>query len=145
MDGDQASGDRQDVVDAVLRLGRWLDGHGGDPAEIYDVDVVVRSPRGEVRGLDGVLAAVSPSGDSDERTQHRLTDLLVDVADDRATVHANQLVHFFHAGSAPYRTAGLRVEYGLIRRPLGWRLSDADMRLEWIEGAPVPPPYPPVD
>ena len=145
MDDELVLDDRQDVVDAVLRLGRWLDGHGGDPAEIYDADVVVRSPRGEVRGLDGVLAAVSPSEDSGERTQHRLTDLLVDVAGDRATVQANQLVHFFQAGSAPFRTAGLRVEYGLVRRPAGWRLSEADMHLEWIDGAPVPAPYELVD
>ena len=143
MSNRQLLDDRQDVLDVVTRLGRWLDGEGGDPAAIYDVDVVVRSPRGQVRGLNGVLAVVTPAPGDVERTQHRVTDTLVEVHGDRATVHANQLVHFFRVGEAPYRTSGLRVHYELARRADGWRLVDAEMRLEWLEGEPVPASYEP--
>lgn len=137
--------DRQDVTEVILRLGRWLDGHGGDPRQIYDQDVAVRSPRGQVRGIGQVLAVVTPSEESVERTQHRVTDLLIDVDGDAATVHANQLVHFFRVGAAPHRTSGLRVEYGLVRRAAGWRLASMEMELEWLEGEAVPPRYELVD
>ncbi|GAA2815389.1 nuclear transport factor 2 family protein [Crossiella cryophila] len=125
--------DRNEIADLLARLGRWLDGLGGDPAEIYDRDVVVRSPRGEFRGLARVVEFVRGS-DQGDRFQHFHSDVLIEVDGDRGVVHANQVVHFYLQGAAPHRTSGLRVTYTVARRPGGWRLVSSEIRLEWIIG-----------
>lgn len=126
--------DRLEVADLVTCLGRWLDGHGGDPATIYDRDVVARSPRGELHGIDEVVALVGRAGPAGERVQHFHTDILVEVDGDRARVTANQLVQFFQPGAAPHRTSGLQVAYEAVRREEGWRLSVLQIDLAWIIG-----------
>lgn len=126
--------DRQEITDLVARLGRWFDGLGGDPATIYDRDVVARSPRGELNGYDEVLAFVSRAAPDGERAQHFHTDTLVTLDEDRAVVTANQLVQFFQPGQAPHRTSGLQVAYEAVRRADGWRLSSLQIDLAWIIG-----------
>jgi hypothetical protein len=130
----RGSTDRDEIVELVARLGSWLDGGGGDPAEIYDPEVSVRSPRGETRGLEQVVERVGPRGESDERCQHFHTDALVEVDGDTAVVRANQLVQFYRSAAPPHRTSGLRIEYRLARRADGWRIVDADIALQWIIG-----------
>ncbi|MCK2242856.1 MULTISPECIES: nuclear transport factor 2 family protein [unclassified Crossiella] len=125
--------DRNEIADLLTRLGRWLDGQGGDPAAIYDEDVLVRSPRGEFRGLTRVVEFVQGS-DQGERCQHFFTDVLIEVAGDEAVVHANQVAHFYQPGQPPHRGSGLRVGYTAARRPAGWRLTTSEIRLEWIIG-----------
>ena len=127
--------DRDEVRDFVTRMGHFLDGLGGDPTEIYDRDVVVRSPRGEFRGYDEALAFITRERPTGEQTQHFHSDVLVDVQGDRATVTANQLVEFFQPRQVPHRTSGLRLTYTLVRRPSGWRLLEAEVELAWIVGA----------
>ena len=126
--------DRLEVTELVARLGRWLDGHGGDPSTIYDRDVVVRSPRGEFRGYDAVMAYLTRTDPSGERAQHFHSDVYVAVDGDRAVVEANQLVQFFQPGSAPHRTSGLRLRYEVVRRPAGWRIIAAEIDLAWLIG-----------
>ena len=130
--------DRQDIIDVLHRLGRWLDGRGGDPTAIYDTDVVVHSPRGEIVGIERAIEVAAPSDDPTERTQHLLSDVLVDVVGDTAVVTANQLVRFFRPGEAPWRTSGLAVEYVMARRTEGWRMAGATMQLQWLDGVPLP-------
>ena len=134
MDGLQQVVDRFEVTDVVSRLGALLDGHGGDPAEVYDVDIVGRGPRGEFHGRDEVVRRTAVVPGSTERYQHLHTDLLVEVDGDVAVVAANQLVQFFEPGQAPHRSSGLRVGYRLVRRPEGWRIARVDVALEWIIG-----------
>jgi hypothetical protein len=126
--------DRLEIAELITRLGHWLDGRGGDPATIYDRDVVVRSPRGEFRGYDEVMAYLTRADPSGERAQHFHTDVLVAIDADRAEVTANQLVQFFQPGEAPHRTSGLRLRYEVVRRPEGWRLARAEIDLAWLIG-----------
>lgn len=126
--------DRQAVERLLTRLGHWLDGRGGDPADIYDPTIVVHSPRGEFRGLDDIVARVARADADPERTQHFFTDVVVDVDGDRAVARANQLVQFFLPGAPPHRTSGLRVRYELARRGDGWRLTGAEHTLAWLVG-----------
>jgi hypothetical protein len=141
MDEMQGLLDRAAIAEVLARLGALLDGHGGDAQEVYDRDVVVRSPRGEVRGIDAVIPIVTTDPSRPERTQHLHADLLVTLDGDRAVAQANELVHFFHRGEAPHRSSGLRVQYRLVRRPEGWRIVESDLTLEWIIGE-LPPPHP---
>lgn len=126
--------DRLEIAELVTRLGNWLDGRGGDPATIYDRDVVARSPRGEFHGYDAVIAFVARADPSGDRFQHFHTDVLVQLDGDRAEVTANQLVQFFQPGEAPHRTSGLRLRYDVVRRPGGWRIAAADIDLAWLIG-----------
>ncbi len=126
--------DRLELQDLLGRLGAWLDGHGGDPRHVYTEDVVASGPRGDIRGIDAVIARVDPANDTDERAQHFHTDVLVDLAGETASITANQLVYAFREDEVPHRTAGLRVAYGARRTPDGWRLSDVDIVLQGLVG-----------
>jgi hypothetical protein len=126
--------DRLEITELVARLGQWLDHRTGDPAEIYDRDVVVRSPRGEFRGYDAVMAYLTREDPTGERAQHFHSDVLVDLDGDSASVTANQLVQFFHAGEPPHRSSGLRLHYDAVRRPDGWRIAAAEIELQWLIG-----------
>jgi ketosteroid isomerase-like protein len=124
--------DYEEIRGLLARLGDWLDGQGGDPAEIYEPDITAHSPRGEIQGLAEVIERVAPSGE--ERSQHFHTDVVVDVDGDTALVRANQFVQVFRPGETPHRTAGGRAAYRLTRREKGWRIAHLDMTLEWIIG-----------
>jgi hypothetical protein len=126
--------DRLEITDLVTRLGRWLDGQGGDLATIYDRDAVVRSPRAELRGFDAVHAFLTREDPSGDRFQHFHSDVFVELAGDTAVVEANQLNQFFRPGQAPHRTSGLHVRYDVVRRPEGWRIASADIQLRWLIG-----------
>lgn len=128
--------DRNEITELLTRLARWLDKQGGDPAEIYDEQVVVRSPRGEFRGRDEVVEFVLRS-DAGEHAQHFHTDLLIDQDGDRAVVHAYQLVKFYQPGQPPHRTSGLRARHVVRRRPEGWRLAESAIELVWLDPQPV--------
>lgn len=124
--------DRQAISDLLVRFGRWLDGDAGDPGDFYDEDIEVVSPRARLQGLDAVSDFIART--AGEQTQHVHSDVLVELDGDRAHVSANQLVHFYERGRPPYRSSGLRVSYALVRRSSGWRLSQMEIRLEWIVG-----------
>ncbi|WHT16736.1 nuclear transport factor 2 family protein [Crossiella sp. CA-258035] len=124
--------DRNEITALLARLGRWLDGQGGDPAEIYDAEVVVRSPRGEFRGLAAVVEVAAPRP-GEELAQHFHTDVLVALDGGRATVHANQHVRFFHPDQPPHRASGLRLTYQVRRGPEGWRVVEATIELVWLD------------
>lgn len=127
--------DRLEIADLVSRLGSWLDRRDGDPASLYDQDVVVRSPGGEFTGFDAVIAYLTRDDAADEHAQHFHTDLIIELDGDRARVRGNQLVQVFRTGQPPHRTAGLRLDYRLVRRTEGWRLATIDIELAWVIGA----------
>ena len=85
-----------------------------------------------LHGIDAAAEFLARTGG--ERTQHLLSDVLIKLDGERATVAANQLVHFFEPRRPPYRSSGLRVTYEMLRRPEGWRLARMEMTLEWLVG-----------
>lgn len=124
--------DRADVGDLFARLAGLLDeGRHDDAGLIYHDDVLVHSPRGELRGLDAVIAFLRQSRVEGEHTQHVHGDVLVHVDGDRARATANQLVFFYRAGEEPHRRSGLRVAFAAVRTPAGWRISDMRIMLAW--------------
>jgi ketosteroid isomerase-like protein len=126
--------DRIEIEQLVSRLGAWLDGRGGDPADLYAPDVVAVSPRGRTEGIDEVVRRVGPDASGDERFQHFHTDVVATVDGDRGVVTANQLLQAYFDGQVPHRTAGLRVTYAVRRLPEGWRLAELHIELQWIVG-----------
>jgi hypothetical protein len=125
--------DRLEVVELFARLARVLDeGTPDDLREIYTKDIVVQSPRGgELRGIDDVVAYVTAT--HEDRTQHLHSDVLVNIAGDRAEASANQLAVFYREGEAPHRRSGLHLKYTAVRTPQGWRFDRATIGLRWQE------------
>ncbi|MFF3755275.1 nuclear transport factor 2 family protein [Streptomyces sp. NPDC002018] len=125
--------DRAEIADLFACLANLLDEcRHEDAATVYHDDIAVRSPRGELHGLDEVTAHLKRSHVEGEHTQHIHGDVLVHVDGDRAKATANQLVYFYRAGEAPHRTSGLRVACTAVRTSAGWRFSDMHITLAWM-------------
>jgi hypothetical protein len=127
--------DRLEIAELFARLARLLDeGRHEDVRTVYADDVVVRSPRGELHGVDEVIAFLRRSRVVGEHTQHVHGDVLVDVDGDRAQASANQLVHYYRTGEPPHRRSGLRLAYAAVRTPAGWRFHEGQLTLAWAQG-----------
>ncbi|MFE6972753.1 nuclear transport factor 2 family protein [Streptomyces sp. NPDC057682] len=125
--------DRMEVGDLFARLGGLLDERRiEDAGTVYHESVVVRSPKGELHGLDEVTALLKRSTSGDERSQHTYTSVLVQVDGDRARTTANGVTYFYREGSAPHRSSGLRMTCEAVRTPAGWRFADAHIALAWL-------------
>ncbi|WP_254878552.1 nuclear transport factor 2 family protein [Streptomyces sp. NA04227] len=134
MSSDTRIADRLDITDLFARLANLLDERRHDDAgTVYHQDIVVRGPRGELRGLDEVTAFLKSSWVEGQLTQHLHTGVLVELDGDRAKVSSNELVFFFREGEAPHRTGGLRTAGTAVRTPEGWRFSEMDIRLAWTQ------------
>ncbi|MDO8214017.1 nuclear transport factor 2 family protein [Conexibacter sp. CPCC 206217] len=136
--------DRAEIAQLVARLGRFLDEHRFDAArEVFTEDVTVDTPGGRSRGIDAVVAQASRN--HAVPTQHRITDALVDLDGDRATVAANLVVVFVTPGGAPapgvlpapQRTLGERYGFDAVRTPAGWRLSHVGVTPVWATATPT--------
>jgi len=129
--------DRSDVIDLLARLALALDDRRyEDLRTIYAEDARTSSPRGEMAGIDEIVALVTRVGSAEERTQHVNGTTVVDVDGDRAEVHSHQLVHYFRDGAAPHRTTGIHFRYTAERRAEGWRLTRGQITPLWQNPAP---------
>lgn len=128
-----STADRIEIADLFSRFARLLDERRWDDAgTVFTDDVVVNSPRIQVRGIDKVVDFMRQGEVEGEQTQHTTTDLLADVDGDRAAVSSNSIVYFYRDGQSPYQTSGLRQACTAVRTPEGWRLSEARITLAWI-------------
>jgi hypothetical protein len=124
--------DRLAITDLASRHGRWLDGGEGRAGDFFTEDVEVVSPRGRMSGLAEVAGFLDRA--RQEHSHHRLTDVLVNIDGDHGELTANQVVDFFEPGQPPYRSAGLRITYGVVRTPAGWRIRRSYIELVWVIG-----------
>lgn len=117
--------DRQAVTDLVSRLGLWLDGDTtlAQARSILDPDVAISTPGGTAQGIDAVVAQARRN--HDVPTQHVITNVLVDLDDDRATAGANLIVTF------PDATLGERYAFAAARGDEGWRLTRIEVTPLW--------------
>ena len=145
----QELADRQEIADLVARLGLMLDEHQFEEApSILAPDVTVQTPGGSSRGLEGVIAQARRN--HTVRTQHVVTNLLIDVDGERARVRANLIVTFapdpdrpgslLLIGGTTTPTLTLGERYGLeaAQGEGGWRLTAIEVTRVW-SSQPVPP------
>ena len=129
--------DRDAIADLVGRLGLWLDEKRFDEARsIFTEDATADTPGGSVRGL-GLVAEQARRNHSDfERTQHAITNVLIDLDGDRATVRANLIATFVQRADAPGSqfTLGERYRFVAVRTPEGWRFSRVEVTPVWRSG-----------
>ncbi|MCO5995048.1 nuclear transport factor 2 family protein [Actinoallomurus rhizosphaericola] len=110
------------LFDLVNRLGLWLDEKRFDEARtVFTEDATADTAGGSVRGIDALAAQARRSHPPEVVTQHFITNPLIAVDGDRATIDANLLVVF--AGPAQRRILGERYRLEAARTPDGWRLS----------------------
>ena len=125
--------DRFEIADLLTRFSLLLDEkRWADADAVFADDVEVHSPRGgELHGIDKVVDFMRQGDVEGDRSQHTLTDLLVNVDGDQAPFSANSVVYYFRDGRAPHFTGGLRVTGVAARRPAGWRIREVQIAPAW--------------
>lgn len=134
--------DRQQVTDLVYRLGACLDdGRFDDMRSLFVDEATVRTPGGTAEGMDALVDQARRNHTPDERVQHIITNLLLDLDGDRGEVRANLVVPFAPAADdrpappPPARTAlGEIYRFGVVRTAAGWRLSRVEAVPVWMAG-----------
>ncbi|MBV8217935.1 MAG: nuclear transport factor 2 family protein [Solirubrobacterales bacterium] len=137
----QELSDRQAIADLIARLGLMLDEKRFDEAaSILADEVTVKTPGGSAQGRDAV--AVQARRNHTVRTQHVITDVLIELNGDRAEARANLLATFApDPGSrlvingeeqrASYLTLGEVYRFGAVRTAQGWRLERIETEPLW--------------
>ncbi len=142
--------DHNEITDLVYRLGACLDdGRFDDLRQLLVEDATVRTPGGDAAGREALIAQAERNHPADQRFQHVITNVLVDVTGDRATARTNLVLHIATPADVPAAPAGpppLRTSLGevygfdLVRTPGGWRFSRVETTPRWLSGDLPPRP-----
>jgi hypothetical protein len=107
--------DRHEISDLVYRLGVCLDETRFDElGSLLVEDATAHTRGGTAQGRVAVVAQAERNHRPEDRIQHVITNLLVELEGDRAKVRANLMAHF-----APRPDAGARPPVPPIRYVLG--------------------------
>jgi SnoaL-like domain len=132
--------DRYEITDLVYRLGAFLDERRFDEMRSLLVDeATVRTPGGTAAGREALIAQARRNHHPDEPTQHVITNPLIELDGDRATVSANLVVNFAAPArddalpASPRKYAlGETYHFDVVRTSQGWRFSSVESRPVWI-------------
>ncbi|MEX5713477.1 nuclear transport factor 2 family protein [Parafrankia sp. FMc6] len=131
--------DRAELAAMVGQLGRWLDtGDDKEGRAIFHEDATIHSARGGATGIDDILEYARRTNDDNENSQHLITDVLVELDGDRATMTANELVAYFPSRTvfpSLSRLVGLRFAFQALRTQDGWRLTRVEVTPLWRQEA----------
>jgi hypothetical protein len=128
--------DHQALIDLPSRLGAWLDDQRFDETgDLFVPEASVSTPGGTAHGAEA-LAAQARRNHVGARTQHAITNVLVDRDGDRARLRANLVVTFAAAAvpaglPAPTKTLGERYDLDAVRTRDGWRLARVAIAPVW--------------
>ncbi len=132
--------DRNEIVNLIGRLGLMLDEKRFDDIRsIVTDDVVADFPStgaGQMRGIEALAAHGRKSQGRFERAHHVITDHLIDLDGDRATVRANLIATHVHRADEPgsHYDVGEYYRFEMIRTPEGWRISRLNPNGVWTSG-----------
>ncbi|WP_405149007.1 nuclear transport factor 2 family protein [Sphaerisporangium sp. NBC_01403] len=91
----RALADRAELADLVARHSLWIDeGRYDETDRLFTEDVVVKSPRGEARGIEALIALVRSGHGTYVRTLHNKSNLVIEVDGETATVRAHEIAVF---------------------------------------------------
>ena len=131
--------DRQAIGDLLHRWGAILDELRLDELRsVFTADATLTTPGGHAEGLDAIVAQAGRNHDDAVRTQHLLSDLVVDLDGDQASARANY-VGVFAKGEGRYApppvfTIGSVYRLGFLRTAGGWRIRSMEMQPTWAAG-----------
>jgi len=126
--------DRQELAHLAARLGVLMDDKRFDDlGSIYAEDATAATPGGTAQGVAGLIAQARRNHQGFARTQHVITNPLVELDGDRATVQANLVVTFVQRSDAlePHFTLGARYRFEAKRTEQGWRFSRVEVTPVW--------------
>ena len=144
----QELSDRQAITELISRLGLMLDQGDFDQAPlILAADVSVKTPGGYSAGLEEVVAQARRN--HTVRTQHLISDILVELDGDSAVARSNLVVVFVpdsdqpgarlsiggSAESGARLTVGERYRFTARRGVDGWRLRSVEVARIWSSQA----------
>jgi hypothetical protein len=90
----------------------WIDeGRYGKTDRLFTDDVVVKSPRGEARGIEALTELVRSGHDTYVRTLHSKSNLIIEVDGETATVRAHDIAVYVIDAKTEALAAGFR-RYG---------------------------------
>jgi hypothetical protein len=119
--------DRAELADLVARHSVWIDeGRWDETDRIFTRDVAVKSPRGEARGTDELLALVKRGHDAFAQTVHNKANLVIDLDGDTAAVRAHDIALFVVDESSTALAAGI-AHYRARRTADGWRFTGLEI------------------
>ncbi|WP_112134197.1 nuclear transport factor 2 family protein [Glycomyces dulcitolivorans] len=119
--------DHVELADLVARHTLWIDESRWDETgRIFTEDVAVRSPRGEARGFDELLALVNKGHDRFARTVHNKSNVVIDLDGDTAKVRAHDLGVFVIDDATIAAAAGIH-HYTARRTADGWRFDGLEI------------------
>lgn len=127
-----ALADRAELDALITKLGRWLDGGVHEPPrELMDERIAVATEGGRAEGIE-VVAAQAARNHGAYRTQHAITDRLIELDGGRAQVGANTIVRFDAiAEDGESFTVGGRYRFEAARGEEGWRLTRIEVASLW--------------
>jgi SnoaL-like domain len=128
--------DRREIADLVNRLGLWLDEKRFyDTESLFVEDVTVATPGGAAQGV-GRVAEQARRNHHHERLQHVITNVLIDLDGDRASVRANLIATLVPSAGEPevHATLGERYRFEAVRVGDGWRLARVEVEPVWSSG-----------
>ncbi|GAA1676355.1 hypothetical protein GCM10009830_23790 [Glycomyces endophyticus] len=119
--------DRAELADLVARHSVWIDeARWHETDRIFTADVTTRSPRGEARGVDQLLALVARGHDTFAQTVHNKANVVIDLDGDTAAVRATDVALFVVDDATVSLAAGV-ARYGMRRTGAGWRIADLEI------------------
>jgi hypothetical protein len=142
--------DRDSIARLVHRLSVALDeGRFEDLRTIFTPDASASTPGGTASGIDAVVAQAARNHTRDARTQHVVSNILIDFdgSGAAATVRANLVVIFAAlqsgGGESPIAppatfTLGETYRFTAAWTPSGWRLSSVETIPLWSVGDQPP-------
>jgi hypothetical protein len=132
--------DRHDILDLIATLGRRLDERDFEALrDLFTHDASVSTPGGAATGHDALVDQARRRHSQDDGIQHIITNQLVDIDADRASVRANLLVSFARSGvddPQPF-LLGEVYRFELRRTDDGWRIVSLGSTPVWSLNRPA--------
>jgi hypothetical protein len=138
----QQLNDRQAIAELITRLGVMLDEKSLDDVRtIVTDDVFVQTASGSARGPEAVVEKARRN--HTVRTQHVISDVLIELEGDRAQARANLIVTFapdqpgsrlvINESAQPdsHLTIGELYHFKAARTDGGWRLARIEVTRRW--------------
>jgi hypothetical protein len=122
-------------------LGRCLDERDFEGLRgLFTSDATVTTPGGTAIGHDALVDQARRRHSQDDGIQHIITNTLVELDGDRASVRANLLVSFARTGAADPKPflLGEVYRFELQRAGNGWRIATLRSTPVWTLNRPAP-------
>src|SRR6478609_6321698 len=128
----QSLHDRFAITDLIYALGAALDEHRFDDLrDLFIEDATASTPGGVAQGRDAVIAQATRNHVKYARLQHSMTNLLIDLKGDHASVRANLQATFAGETGPPELVLGAVYRFQAIRTGQGWRLAGLEVTPIW--------------